>query len=161
MTRSPDLKVWLRAEGFGDDLEAVVAHATTPLMRAALKGDVAIAKAILAAGGNISARNGDGNNALWLACVEKNLALLDLLIEAGIDIDNRNDNGATALMFAASSGRTEVVALLLARGADIHAETPDGFSAMDMAANIDCLNFLRAAHKKSPARCQPAQRPSC
>ena len=57
MTLSPDLKAWLNAEGFGEDLEAVVAHATTPLMRAALKGDVEMAKAILAAGGNISARS--------------------------------------------------------------------------------------------------------
>ena len=152
MTPSPDLKGWLRAEGFGEDLEAVVANATTPLMHAALKGDFATAKALLAAGANIAARNGDGNNALWLACVEQNVDMLDLLIDAGIDIDNRNENGATALMFAASSGRTEVVAMLLARGADIHAETPDGFSAMDMAANLDCLNLLRAAHKKSPAQ---------
>jgi len=55
------------------------------------------------------------------------------------------------LMHASSSGRTEVVAHLLAHGADISPETLDGFSAMDMAANIDCLNLLRAAHKKAQA----------
>jgi thiosulfate/3-mercaptopyruvate sulfurtransferase len=152
MTPSPELKAWLRDEGFGDDLDATLANAMTPLMRAALKGDIEVAQKILAAGGKIAAVNGDGNNALWLACVEQHLEMLDLLIEAGIDIDHRNENGATALMFAASSGRTEVVAHLLARGAEIRAETPDGFSAMDMAANIDCLNLLRAAHKKSPAK---------
>jgi ankyrin repeat protein len=153
MTPGPALQNWLRAEGFPeDDINATLDNATTPLMRAALKGDVEIAKAILAAGGKIEARNGDGNNALWLACVEKHLAMIDLLIEAGIDFDNGNENGATALMFAASSGRTEVVELLLARGAAIHAETPDGFTALDMAANIDCLKLLRAAHKKSPAK---------
>jgi thiosulfate/3-mercaptopyruvate sulfurtransferase len=156
MTSSRNLKTWLRTEGFGEgfgaDLNVTLANATTPLMRAALKGELEIAKQILATGGKIAARNADGNNALWLACVEGHLALLELLIKAGIDIDNRNDNGATALMYAASSGRTEVVALLLARGADIHAGTLDGFSALDMAANIDCLNLLRAAHKKSPTR---------
>jgi thiosulfate/3-mercaptopyruvate sulfurtransferase len=152
MTQAHVLKAWLRAEGFGDDLDARLANAMTPLMVAALKGDIDIAGQVLASGGKIAAVNGDGNNALWLACVEQNLAMLDLLIEAGIDIDHRNENGATALMFAASSGRTEVVAHLLERGAEIRAETPDGFSAMDMAANLDCLNLLRAAHKKSPAR---------
>jgi thiosulfate/3-mercaptopyruvate sulfurtransferase len=156
MTSSRNLKSWLRTEGFGegfgDDLDATIANATTPLMRAAFKGDLDIAGQILATGGKIAARNADGNNALWLACVGQHLAMLDLLIEAGIDMNNRNDNGATALMYAASSGRTEVVALLLARGADLHAETLDGFSAMDMAANIDCLNLLRAAHKKSAAK---------
>jgi ankyrin repeat protein len=153
MTQAPNLQAWLRAEGFADDdVNATAANATTPLMRAALKGDLEMAKAILAAGGTVAALNSDGNNALWLACVEKHIPMIDWLIDAGIDPDNRNDNGATALMYAASSGRTEVVAQLLARGAEIHAETLDGFSALDMAANIDCLNLLRAAHKKSPAQ---------
>jgi thiosulfate/3-mercaptopyruvate sulfurtransferase len=156
MTTLCNLKNWLRTEGFGEgfggDLDVMLDNATTPLMRAALKGELEIAKQILATGGKIAARNADGNNAIWLACVEGHLAMLDLLIEAGIDIDNRNDNGATALIYAASSGRAEVVALLLARGADIHAGTLDGFSALDMAANIDCLNLLRAAQKNNPVK---------
>ena len=126
-------------------------------MRAALKGELDMARQILGAGGRIEALNADGNNALWLACVEKHLAMIDLLIEAGIDIDNRNDNGATALMYAASSGRTDVVAHLLARGADISPETLDGFSAMDMAGNVDCLGLLRAAHKKARLFVEPGQ----
>jgi thiosulfate/3-mercaptopyruvate sulfurtransferase len=152
MIQDPALVAWLRREGFsGDDINARVANEMTPLMRAALKGDSGMARKILAASGELAARNGDGNNALWLACVERHLDMIDLLIGAGIDLDNLNDNGATALMYAASSGRTEVVAHLLARGADIALETLDGFSAMDMAANIDCLNLLRAAHKKARA----------
>jgi thiosulfate/3-mercaptopyruvate sulfurtransferase len=120
-------------------------------MLAALKGDCDTARKILACGGEIAARNADGNNAMWLACVERHLDMIDLLIGAGIDMDNLNENGATALMYAASSGRTDVVAHLLARGADIALETLDGFSAMDMAANIDCLTLLRVARKKARA----------
>jgi thiosulfate/3-mercaptopyruvate sulfurtransferase len=145
-----DLQDWLNVEGFpADDINAAIANKTTPLMRAALKGDLDIAGKILAAGGKVELLNADGNNALWLACVKKHLALIDLLLDAGIDIDNCNDNGATALMYVASSGRTDVVAHLLARGADIRPETLDGFSALDMAANIDCLNLLRSAQKKA------------
>jgi thiosulfate/3-mercaptopyruvate sulfurtransferase len=144
------LQDWLRAEGFpSDDINATVANAMTPLMRAALKGDLDIARQILAAGGKVAALNADGNNALWLACVDKHLAMIDLLIDAGIDMNNCNDNGATALMYVSSSGRSDVVAHLLARGADISTETLDGFSALDMAANIECLNLLRAAQKKA------------
>jgi ankyrin repeat protein len=154
MIQDPALVEWLRQEGFSsDDINSRIGNEMTPLMRAALKGDCAMARKILASGGELAARNADGNNALWLACVERHLDMIDLLIGAGIDFDNPNDNGATALMYAASSGRTEVVAHLLARGADIAAETLDGFSAMDMAANLDCLNLLRAAHKKA----RPAQ----
>ena len=152
MIQDPALVEWLRQEGFsGDDINSRTGNEMTPLMRAALKGDCAMARKILAASGELAARNADGNNALWLACVERHLDMIDLLIGAGIDMDNPNDNGATALMYAASSGRTEVVAHLLARGADIAPETLDGFSAMDMAANLDCLNLLRAAHRQARA----------
>ncbi len=147
-----DIHDWLVAQGFEGDLHATAANKMTPLMRAAANGDEAMARKIIAAGGDVQAVNSDGNQALWLACVPRHLGLIDLLLEAGENIDHRNDNGATPLMYAASSGRTEVVELLLARGAEIHTETLDGFSALDMAANIDCLNLLRAAHKKSPAR---------
>ena len=147
---TPDLHDWLAAEGFStEDINATVANQTTPLMRASFKGDLDIARKILAAAGKVELLNADGNNALWLACVEKHLAIIDLLLDAGIDIDNRNDNGATALMYVSSSGRTDVVAHLLARGADIRPETLDGFSALDMAANVDCLNLLRSAQKKA------------
>ena len=138
------LRVWLFEENFpGDDVNAVVANAMTPLMHASHRGEIEFARLLLAAGAQIEARNGDGNSALWLACVGKHLDMIDLLVDAGINLDNQNDNGATALMYAASSGRTEVVERLLARGADPAVETFDGFSALDMAANLDCLNFLR------------------
>ena len=96
---------WLAAEGFStDDINATVANQTTPLMRASFKGELDIARKILAAGGKVELLNADGNNALWLACVEKHLAMIDLLLDAGIDIDNCNDNGATALMYVAVLG---------------------------------------------------------
>jgi len=140
------LRVWLFEENFpGDDVNSVVANAMTPLMHASHRGEIEFARLLLAAGAQIEARNGDGNSALWLACVGRHLDMIDLLVDAGINLDNQNDNGATALMYAASSGRTEVVERLLARGADPAVETLDGFSALDMAANLECLNFLREA----------------
>ena len=140
-----DLKKWLAAEGFGENLHGLVVNRTTPLMRAAFLGDEAMAKKIIASGGDPLARNADGNQALWLACVDMHLRMIELLLDSGLDIDNRNDNGATPLMYAASSGRTEVVQLLLARGAALDIETLDGFTATDMAANLPILKLLRAA----------------
>ncbi|MGJ4995375.1 ankyrin repeat domain-containing protein [Bradyrhizobium sp. HKCCYLS3077] len=144
----PVLAAWLAAQGFpADDVDAAIGNRTTPLMRAAHLGNVTIIRELLAAGADISARNADGNNALWLACVGRHLDAIDALVEAGIDLDNRNDNGATALMYASSSGKAEVVAHLLAKGADIESETLDGFSALDMAASLECLTLLRDAAK--------------
>ncbi len=142
----PDLEAWLRAESF-DGLFARGYNQSTPLMRAAQKGDVGMAKLIVAAGGDLSGVNADGNNALWLACFAANVDMLDLLIDAGVDMNHANDNGATALMFAASSGRTQIVRRLLERGAETSTETLDGFSALDMANNVEILNMLRAARK--------------
>jgi thiosulfate/3-mercaptopyruvate sulfurtransferase len=142
---------WLVAEGFGGELHTTIANRMTPLMCAAAKGDEEMARKIVAAGGDVLAVNGDGNQALWLACVPSHLGLIDLLLEAGLDKNHCNDNGATPMMFAASSGRTEVVAHLLKHGADYGIETQDGFSALDMAANAVILGLLRAAQKARAA----------
>lgn len=143
---SEALARWLDAQGFEQgDVNATIANRTTPLMKAAHLGNLAVLRELLAAGAIIATKNADGNNALWLACVGNHLDAIDVLAEAGIDIDNRNDNGATALMYASSSGKAEVVAHLLAKGAATDSETLDGFTALDMAASLDCLNLLRRA----------------
>jgi rhodanese-related sulfurtransferase len=142
----PALRRWLAEEGFPeDDVNAIGANATTPLMRASHAGRADMVRALLDGGARLEARNADGNNALWLACVGEHREIIDLLVGAGIDIDNRNDNGATALMYAASSGKAAIVARLLEKGADPAPETLDGFTALDMAATADCLALLRHA----------------
>jgi rhodanese-related sulfurtransferase len=143
------LQRWLAEQGFpNDDVNAVIANETTPLMKAAHLGQGAVVRDLLAAGARLEAKNADGNNALWLACVGGRLDVIDLLVEAGIDVNNRNLNGATALMYAASSGKAAVVAHLLVHGADTAAETLDGFTALDMAASVECLAQLRRAGRK-------------
>jgi rhodanese-related sulfurtransferase len=147
-----ELQQWLAAQQFAStDVNAVIANATTPLMKASHQGDSGIARMLIAAGAQVNARNADGNNALWLACVGGHLEMIDTLVETGIDIDNRNDNGATPLMYAASSGKATVVERLLARGADVTPETLDGFSALDLAQTIECLTLLRPMRRFSAA----------
>jgi thiosulfate/3-mercaptopyruvate sulfurtransferase len=143
------LQEWLTAHQFpAAGINAVIANATTPLMKASHGGDREIVRSLLKAGAYVNARNADGNNALWLACVGSHLDIVDTLVEAGIDIDNRNDNGATPLMYAASSGKAAVVERLLARGADVTPETLDGFSALDLAGTIECLALLRPKRRQ-------------
>ncbi len=144
---------WLAAQQFpAGGINAVIANATTPLMKASHSGDRGIVRVLIMAGAEVNARNADGNNALWLACVGSHLDIIDMLVAAGIDIDNRNDNGATPLMYAASSGKAAIVERLLAKGADVTAETLDGFSALDLAGTIECLALLRPGRSgRSPA----------
>jgi rhodanese-related sulfurtransferase len=138
------LRDWLSAQQFAaGGIDAVIANATTPLMKASHIGDRDIVDLLIKAGAQLNACNADGNNALWLACVGGHLDIIDMLVSAGIDIDNRNDNGATPLMYAASSGKAAIVERLLGKGADVTVETLDGFSALDLAGTIECLTLLR------------------
>jgi len=142
----PTLQRWLAAQGFpSDDVNATVANAMTPLMKAAHIGNLDIVRMLIAQGAPLNARNADGNTALWLACVGRHLDVIDMLVASGADLDSSNDNGATALMYAASAGLAAVVEHLLAKGADMAPETHDGFTALDLAGTIECLTLLRRA----------------
>lgn len=144
----PEAEAWLQAQGFAPGaVEGAIANGTTPLMKAAHTGALAVARALIAAGAALNARNADGNTALWLACVGRHFDMIDLLVESGIALDTANDNGATALMYASSAGLADVVARLLERGADIRPETLDGFTALDLAGNVECLTLLRRASR--------------
>lgn len=141
---SPQLIAFLAEYGFDlDDLDAPRQHGLTPLMRAALGGHTALIAELLAHGVDISRRNMDGNNALWLACVSDAADAVRLLVKGGIDLDNRNDMGATCLMYTASAGKADMVALLLECGADPLLVNFDDARAVDLAASRACLALLR------------------
>lgn len=141
---APALREFIDEYGYDHrNLDQAREHGLTPLMRAALLGRPDLIDALLAAGVDIARRNGDGNNALWLACVSREPAAIRALVAAGIDLDNRNDVGATCLMYAASSGRPEIVEALLAAGADPYIRNDDGVCAVDLVSTIECLRLLR------------------
>lgn len=143
------LQNWLIIEGFAaGDPHSALPNGMTPLMRAARAGDPARVDELLAAGVDPLKCNGDGNQALWLACVGENLDIVDKLIAAGCGIDHQNDNGATCLMYASSTGKDAVVKHLLALGANPDLVTPDDYTALDMASSLECLNLLR--QKRTP-----------
>jgi rhodanese-related sulfurtransferase len=140
------LQAWLAEQGL-PDAHTPGEHGNTPLMRAAWRGETAIAEALLAQGVSLTAVNGDGNNALWLASVSNDPAVVTMLAKAGVPIDHLNATGATCLMYASSSSKPEIVRVLLALGADPSIQTPDDYTALDMAASIECLQLLRTATK--------------
>jgi rhodanese-related sulfurtransferase len=142
------LRSWLREKGL-PDAHTPGAHGNTPLMEAAWRGQHDIVEALLAEGVNLTAVNGDGNNALWLACVSNDAALVIKLAQAGVPIDHINLTGATCLMYAASSSKPDIVRVLLALGADPMIQTQDDYTALDMAASIECLQLLRAATRSA------------
>jgi rhodanese-related sulfurtransferase len=142
---STALRAFFKANGFpSGGLDVTIDNATTPLMRAARLGDLALVRELAALGAKLELRNADGNTALWLACFSNDAAVVKSLIDAGANLDNQNDNGATCLMYAASSGKHELVALLLGAGANAELLSLDDFRAVELASTVECLTLLKA-----------------
>ena len=94
------------------------AGGTTPLMEAALYGDVKLLAAMLDAGGDPNLRNHRATSPLMWAVDD--LAKVRLLLDRGAKPAVSSDFGATPLMLAASSmNSAPVVQLLLDRGAEV------------------------------------------
>ena len=137
---------WLNEHGFsGDNLEEKGFNGNTPLLLAALEGNVMMVSRLIEAGANLYAINGDFNGVLFNACYSNCPEVIRLLIEAGADIDDINEEGTTALMYAASASRVECVKILLSLGANTKLYNEDGLCAIELTSNRDVFRQLRSA----------------
>lgn len=112
------------------DVNRLNAAGESPLMIAALRGQLEWCKRLIARGAQI---NHDGWSALHYAASGPNLAVLELLIEKGANLEGRSPNGTTPLMMAARYGSEPNVDRLLAAKAEIRATNEQGLSAVDFA----------------------------
>ena len=106
----------------------------TALMRAALAGDVELAKLLLAYKADPHILSKDRETTLMAACgtgfingyhrqktSAERLELVKLLIDLGEDVNAADNYGITPLMVAANLGDVEIVKYLVSRGADLAA----------------------------------------
>ncbi|MBG9386943.1 ankyrin repeat domain-containing protein [Caenimonas aquaedulcis] len=111
-------------------VESRTAQDESPLMMAALKGHLDIAKLLIE-------RNADVNKTGWTplhyAATGGHLAIIELLLENHAYIDAESPNGTTPLMMAAQYGSPQAVKLLLDSGADPGLKNQLGLTAMDFA----------------------------
>ena len=102
----------------------------SPLMMAAIKGNVEAVKALIA-------RNADVNKTGWTplhyAATGGHLKMIELLLEHYAFIDAQAPNGNTPLMMAAYFGTPEAVKLLIEQGADVKMTNQSGKTALDFA----------------------------
>jgi uncharacterized protein len=106
----------------------------TALMRAALAGDVELAKMLLSYGAKPDIISSDRETTLMAACgtgfingyhrqrsPAERLELVKLLVDMGQDVNAADNYGITPLMVAANLGDLEVVKYLVSKGADLGA----------------------------------------
>ena len=118
------------------NVEARNAQDESPLMIAAIKGNVDAVKALIA-------RDADVNKTGWAplhyaasAGSPQHAVIIALLLENHAYIDATSPNGTTPLMMAAHYGSTEAVQLLLDEGADPTLKNQLGLTAADFALRV-------------------------
>lgn len=153
---SPTLAVWLLQHGYpADNIHARIDNGMSPLMLAALKGEVTLLEDLLALGADPNHVNDDDHHALWFACVHGDPHLVSRLIAHGANVNNQNVNGATCAIYAASTGKLEVLKRLVEAGADLKKATSTGYSVMESASTLPVLKYLRGFMDRS-ATCMQA-----
>lgn len=110
--------------------DAENAAGETPLMMAALRGEVASMKSLIEKGAKV---NRSGWTPLHYAASGPSLAALELLLERGADVEAPSPNGTTAVMMAARYGSDDATFALVKKGASLTKKNDKGFNAADFA----------------------------
>jgi uncharacterized protein len=129
----------------------------SPLMIAALKGNVDIAKTLLAAG---AYPNKEGWTPLHYAATYGHVAMIRLLLDAHAYIDAESPNKTTPLMMAARSKNILAVKLLLDEGADMGLKNDEGWTVQTFAEKADAVDIAEGLKLRVEALKARASKPA-
>ncbi len=118
---------------------------------AAMQGDLAKLRALLAQQSDVNVPQGDGMTALHWAADRGDVAMTALLLRSGAKLTGTTRNGGyTPLHVAARAGHGAVVQALLGAGADVGTLTATGATAMHLAASAgDAVSVKALLAKKA------------
>jgi uncharacterized protein len=120
------------------DVNAVNASGETPLMMAALRGDLDWTQRLVDRGAKVDK---EGWSPLHYAATGPEPKIVALLLDRGAPIDAASPNRSTPLMMAARYGAEANVDLLLARGANVRLRNDLNLDASDFA-KLGAREFL-------------------
>jgi ankyrin repeat protein len=113
------------------EIDLVNRNGETPLMMAALRGNLEWTQRLLERGAQL---NREGWTPLHYAASSNEPQVVRLLLDRGASIDARSPNGTTPLMMAARYGAIDAADLLRQRGADASVRNERGLTAADFAS---------------------------
>lgn len=115
------------------------------LLEADEDGSLEQIKTLLAKGGDVNAKDENGQTLLMKAAESKNLEIVKFLIDRGADLSVEDERGETVLTRAIESRNIEVVKLLIDKGLDVNAGDESGESILMYAAgskDLEAVKFL-------------------
>ena len=139
----------------GAHLDARYAVGQTPLILAALWGDLEMVQVLLGYEVDVNARRDDGYTPLHGAVsngsrhqrnhhrVQSSPDIARILLEHGADVNAQNNSGLTALHFASEDGPAEVVHVLLEHNANVSAEDERGRTPLHYAIRNGGIEIVR------------------
>lgn len=133
------------------NVNALNAQDESPLMMAAIKGELDMAAALIKRDADV---NKTGWTPLHYAATKGHLAIMSLLLDNHAYIDAESPNGTTPLMMAAQYGTALAVKLLLDAGADPLLKNQQGLTAIDFAQRVsrtEAIELIVAAVRKRQA----------
>ena len=116
----------------------------TPLMKAAVNGDISMTKLLLEHGADINATDERGETALLTAT---HLGYTDLsiyLVNRGANLKLASKKGYTPLLVAADQGHFNLLKYFISKGGSVFDKTSDGFTSVMAAAKYfpEIMEFL-------------------
>jgi ankyrin repeat protein/mono/diheme cytochrome c family protein len=127
----------LLASGADPQLATLIGQ--TPLMVAAVRGDVEAMRLLIEKGADVNTKNSAGETALMAAATNGSPEAVRLLLDKGADATVRSKRTETALGNTATAGVEETVRLLLEKGAEVNIRNIRGYSPLMLAAASDAL----------------------
>jgi len=121
----------------------------SPIADAAMRGDVATVRTLIARRADVNAPQGDGMTALHWAADRGDSAMAAELLRAKANVTSRTRIGAyTPLHIASRTGNPAVVRALLSAGSDVKATTTSGATALHFAAAAGNPDVVKALLSK-------------
>ena len=122
------------------------------LRRAAMDGDVAGIRRLLAEGADVDgvSEGRSGWTPLHDACFEGRIESVKALLEGGADVNRADKDFYRPINLAASAAHWDVVRLLLEHGADVTASDALGKTALDYAKEQGEAGMVRDLEEKAP-----------